>query len=398
MRLRLRLPEVRPDEYNVSLSCPYGCGGRYFALHQHCAKELSDPSCQRVEVRRYKCVRCGRSFRVHPTGVGRHHRSQRLRGIGVMLYVLGLSYGGVADALAAFGWAGSKSSVYRDVQAAGEAVTRVRQRQPMRQVKVVSADATYVVCHGQQVTVAVALDALAGDVLDIELVDSESADALRTFLTQLQAEYGMEVLLSDDQDSYKTLADELGVDHSICRAHVNRNVARIVAELAEEALRDRTAPPPGVPSDREQVLADLEYLQQLIALRPPDGAAQLSGFLRRYQAAPPPAKGQKASLWYRLRLAILRWSNQWQRLTYDIQWNRRHAQPAQPANSTSASVIQRLDGTNNVAERAIGCWIKDRYRTMRTFKRTASVRNVAQLIPFLAATPNRPSLAALLVA
>ncbi len=129
-----------------------------------------------------------------------------------MLYVLGLSYGGVADALAAFGWAGSKSSVYRDVQAAGEAVTRVRQRQPRREVKVVSADATYVVCHGQQVTVAVALDALAGDVLDIELVDSESADALRTFLTQLQEEYGMEVLVSDDQDSYKTLADELGVD------------------------------------------------------------------------------------------------------------------------------------------------------------------------------------------
>ncbi len=168
---------------------------------------------------------------------------------------------------------------------------------------------------------------LSGDVLDIELVDSESADAMRAFLTQLQEEYGMEVLPSDDQDSYKTLTDELGLAHSICRVHVNRNVARIVAELAEEALRSSTPPPPGVQSDLEQVLADLEYLQQLIALRPPDGAAQLSAFLRRYQAAPPPAKSQKASLWYRLRLAILRWSNQWQRLTYDIQWNRRHAQP-----------------------------------------------------------------------
>ena len=401
MRLGLRLPEVRPDEYTVPMTCPYGCGGRYFALHQQCQKELSDPNHATVQIRRYKCVRCGRSFRVHPTGVGRQHRSQRLRGIGVMLYVLGLSYGGVADALAAFGWAGSKSSVYRDVQAAGEAVTRVRQRQPRREVKVVSADATYVVCRGQQVTVAVALDALAGDVLDIELVDSESADTLRAFLTQLQEQYGMEVLLSDDQDSYKTLADELGVEHSICRAHVNRNVARLVAELAEEALRGRTVPPPGVQSDLEQVLADLEYLQQLIALRPPDGAAQLSGFLRRYQAAPPPRKGEKASLWYRLRMAILRWSNQWPRLTYDILWNRRHpqpTQPAQPANATNAPAAQRLDGTNNVAERAIGCWIKDRYRTMRTFKRTASVRNLAQLIPLLAATPNQPTLATLLVA
>jgi transposase-like protein len=295
----------------------------------------------------------------------------------------------VADALAAFGWAGSKSSVYRDVQATGEAVARLRRLQPARQVKVVSADATYGVCRGQQVTIAVAVDAAAGDVLDIDLVDSESADALRPFLTQLQAEYGIEVLVSDDQDSYKTLTDELGVAHSVCRAHVNRNVARIVAELAEEALRARTPPPPGVQSDLDQVLADLEYLQQLIALRPPDGAAQLSGFLRRYQAAPPPAKGHKASLWYRLRLAILRWSNQWHRLTFDQQWNRRHA---------NTPAARRMDGTNNVAERAIGCWIKERYRTMRTFKRTASVRNLAQLIPFLAANPDQPTFAALLAA
>ena len=212
-------------------------------------------------------------------------------------------------------------------------------------------------------TISVAVDAAGGDVLDVELVDSEAAAARRPFLTQLKAEYGMEVLVSDDQDSYRTLTDELGVAHSICRAHVNRNVARIVAEL--------------------------EYLQELIALRLHDGAAQLNGFLRRYQAAPPPAKGQKASLWYRLRLAILHWSNQWQRLTSDLQWNHRHA---------NTPTAPRLDGTNNVAERAIGCWIKDRYRTMRTFKRTASVRNLAQLIPFLAATHSQPSLAALLAA
>jgi hypothetical protein len=114
-----------------------------------------------------------------------------------MLYVLGLSYGAVAVALAAFGWAGSKSSIYRDVQAAGEAVARLRHLQPARQVKLVSADATSVVCRGQHVTIAVALDAATGDVLDVELVDSEPADGWRAFLAQLQAEYGMEVLVSD---------------------------------------------------------------------------------------------------------------------------------------------------------------------------------------------------------
>lgn len=384
MRLRLRLPEVRPDDYRVPQVCPYGCGGRVFALHQRWPKRVADSVYAEVIVRRYKCVCCGRSFRVHPVGINADHRSQRLRGIGVMLYVLGLSYGGVADALAALGWAGSKSSVYRDVQAAGEAVEHLRRRHSVRQVRVASADATYVVCQGQEVTIAVALDALAGDVLEVELVDSESAEALRPFLTQLHAEFGFEALLTDDQDSYKTLADELGLEHGICRTHVNRNVAQLVAELAQRALQQPPPVPPGVQSDAERLLADLEYVQQLMALRPPDGASQLAQMLRRYQAAPSPPKGEKATLWYRWRMALVRWWNNWPRLTFDQRWNRQQG--------------TQLDGTNNVAERAIGSWIKERYRTMRTYKRRTSVLNLARLIPDLAAHPDQPRLAQLFAA
>ena len=38
-----------------------------------------------------------------------------------------------------------------------------------------------------------------------------------------------------------------------------------------------------------------------------------------------------------------------------------------------------LDGTNNTSERVIGWWIKERYRTMRGYKRGESVRNVVTL-------------------
>jgi transposase-like protein len=330
---------------------------RYFALHEQRRKALADPN----------------------------YRSQRLRGIGVLLYVMGLSYGRVMDVLAAFGWRGSKSSIYRDVQAAGEAVTCVRRQESARPVQVISADATYVRCCGQEVTVAVAIDALAGDVLEVELVDGESADALRDFFKRLQQEYGLEVLVSDDQDSYKVLADEMGIGHAICRAHVNRNVAQLIGQLSEQALELASPPPPGVMRSQDELLADLEYCQLLIALRPSDGAAQLAQLHRYYQAAAPPAKGEKATLWYRFRLALLRWWNNWHRLTFDQRWNPHHAS-------------QQLDGTNNVAERAIGCYIKERYRTMRTYKRVASVRNLAQLIPFLAARPDQPALTQLLVA
>jgi transposase-like protein len=328
-------------------------------------------------------VACEHTFRVYPTGVTHALRSQQLRGVGVLLYVLGLSYGGVVDALHALGWRGSRSSVYRDVQTAGAAVERLRAAGVNRRVRVLSADATYVRCQGQEVTIAVAVDALAGDVLDVELVDSESVAALQPWLEQLTAALGVEVLLSDDQDSYKIVADELGVEHALCRHHVNQNVAALVAELSEQAQHAPASVPPGIDSSPERLLDDLDYVQLLMALRPPDGATQLMTLLRRYQAAPSPGKGERATLWYRFRLALTRYQANWRRLTHDQRWNARHPD-------------QRLDGTNNVAERAIGWLIKERYRTMRTFKRRLSVRHLAQLLPCLAAHPNEPILAALL--
>jgi transposase-like protein len=385
MRLQIRLPEVKPDEYVVPKACPYAeCDGRYFAVHQqHCVKALSDQRYQAVNVKRYQCLRCRRRFRVYPTGVSAQQRSQ---GIGILLYGLGLSYGGVAAALAALGAQraprGSKSSIYRDVQAAGAWVLAMRRQQPRRCVRVLSADATYVRCRGQEVTVAVALDALAGEVIEVELLERESAQALQPWLNQLCQRFEVEVLLSDDQDSYKSVADELGVAHGICRRHVNQNVAKLVGEIAEQVLRQAPSVPAGVQSDPQQLLADLETAQLIVALRPADGAAQLARLLQRYQKAPPPAKGHTATVWYRFRLALLRWWNHWARLTLDQRWNRTHDQP--------------LDGTNNVAERAIGWWIKQRYRTRRGYKRKASVRNVSNLTTYLAAHPDQPLLAPLL--
>ena len=82
----------------------------------------------------------------------------------------------------------------------------------------------------------VAVDALERDVIDAEFADGESADSLRPFLKQLTEEIDVEVLMSDDHDSYNMLADELGLEHSICRAYVNTNVAKPVGDLAAEAL------------------------------------------------------------------------------------------------------------------------------------------------------------------
>jgi hypothetical protein len=67
-----------------------------------------------------------------------------------------------------------------------------------------------------------------------------------------------------------------------------------------------------------------------------------------------------------LRLLFLdRW-NLWPRLTKYRIWQG-------PGGET-------LDGTNNGSERAIGWWIKERYRTMRGYKRRKSAVNVSRLL------------------
>ena len=72
--------------------------------------------------------------------------------------------------------------------------------------------------------------------------------------------------------------------------------------------------------------------------------------------AHPVGKGERASLAYRLRRFFLDRSKLWSRLTGYRQWNECHKDH------------ERLDGTNNACERAIGWWIKERYRSMRGYK------------------------------
>ena len=52
---------------------------------------------------RYECLRCSRTFRVYPQGVTKDHISRRVKGLGILLCLLGLSYGAVSLALDALG-------------------------------------------------------------------------------------------------------------------------------------------------------------------------------------------------------------------------------------------------------------------------------------------------------
>ena len=372
MRLTLVLPPVQPEFYPEVAGCPYaGCGGSHFQHWQAVPKPLRDTQVREVIALRYRCGRCGRTFRLYPAGVSHDQTSARLKGVAVMFYVLGMSYGAVATALTALGWPLSKVAVYYAVQEAGAAVAGLR-REAVRhgggRVVGLGADLTSVRCAGQWLTVGVSVDAVHGTVLSLDILPNGEAATLAAWIDELATVLGAEILVSDDADGFKTAADASGLLQQVCKSHVRRHTEAWVAAITPALAGDAATALAVLGVTPAQARADCQELLRLMIERQPtpEASATLAAIHRRYLGAAKPRAGESMSLAYRLRLFSLdRW-NLWPRLTRYRTWEG-------PAGET-------LDGTNNACERAIGWWVKERYRTMRGYKRPESVLHVSRLI------------------
>jgi transposase-like protein len=381
MHLSVRLPKLDPTSIQPPTSCPLKnrttrrrCIGKHFKLHQvHAVKPLRDLKHTQVPCQRYRCLKCQRTFRVYPQGISRDQFSAPLKALTVLLYVLGLSYQGVTDLCESLLHPVSKTAVYHHVQAAGQRVQRLRQQwlaQQRGKIKVLGLDFTHVKVSGSDAIVAVATAILTGEPLTFDIIDAEGSVRIERWIRDLANEIGAEIVVTDDADALKSVADALGCRHQICRAHVNRNVHDLVAQLGTKALEH----PDRVPGELggltvDQFREDLLDLEWILKSLPHDGQAQLDALAARYQMAPPPPQDHRASMWYRMRLFTLDWSENFKRLAWYLSW--RGDQNA------------KLDGTNNVTEQIIGQCVKERYRTMRSYKRKASILNVSSLIGWL---------------
>ena len=158
----------------------------------------------------------------------------------ILLYVLGLSYGAVADFLEAMGVGIGKTTVYDNVQAAGIA-SRQRQKQEREtgHVKVIGSDGTYVKIKGQKVGIQVIVGDSGQDLLGLELTVSENSAEVVALIEDIARSVEAEVLVSDDLGSYQQVADGVGLDHQICRTHVRRNVDDLADELFQQ-LKKKT--------------------------------------------------------------------------------------------------------------------------------------------------------------
>jgi hypothetical protein len=239
--------------------------------------------------------------------------------------------------------------------------------------------------RGKDKVVIQTIDVLAGRTLEVEVLPGEDERTIVRYISRMAKLTGAEVLVTDDADAFKTAADAVGVKHQICQQHVVPNTLRLVAEIASDLLSWPEPRAGGKPGDlsAEQGLEDLARLETIILARTPSSQAELEAMQQRYQKAPPPDRGKKADSFYRMRLLTMDLAEDWSRLTLNDTWRERDGRRFLPT-------------TNNASEQRIGHNIKERYRTMRGYKCTASLRYVPALTATLREANDPRVLASLL--
>ena len=262
-----------------------------------------------------------------------------------------------------------KTSVYRAVQAAAKKVPGMKQEKLLDGYRTgaVGADVTSVRCKGKWLPLGISVDVVNGLTLSIDALPGEEAEELKAWLEPILNAVDADVRVSDDAEAFKKVSDQTGRAHQVCKSHVGRNSDALVDELCALIGAGQDHSLDSLPVSPEQALTDLTKLKELIHSRQPEQQAQLEQMYQRYANARKPAKGKRFDIAYRMRNLFLdRW-NLWPRLTFYRTWKDEFGHLL-------------LDGTNNDCERSIGWWVKERYRTMRGYKREQSALHVSRLI------------------
>ena len=335
--ITLQVPKVKSYCDERPTQCPY-CPGKIFQRWGGVVKAVRDPHLTEGWVYRYRCCGCRRTFRHYPEGVDQADQTERLRILAAIGWSLGLSYRGLVVFLSLLGVILERMSGWRDVQAQAEGV---RQQRLWGKVRVLGVDGAYVRGWGKTQPVLIAVDLGNGQPVAVGYVDERNPQAVKRFLEPLMQRLGVSVVVTDDLESYKKAAEDLGLEQQICQFHVRRWVGRTLRELAD------TIPPEwlGVVEEVGQILADL----------PRDGDRRLLELWRQIPASRVGRVDQSLSPLERLRLLLVRLAQDWDKYRV-FEWDK------------------QVPWTNNTTEQVIGR-MKMRARTVRGYKNWPGMHN-----------------------
>ena len=326
--VRYLFPSVG-TEVRLERQCPH-CHRVGARIHSgRSERAISDIHCRSITQQRLRCPFCGTTWTVRAAGVSSGcQRSDRLKAMGVFLYMLGLSYRSVAGFLGSLEWKGSKSAVERDVAQAGAQAQRLHTEAPRVRVRVLGVDGTGAKRAGVEAGMLFFVDVERQRLVSVEPIQETDTQKVRQHVQRVMALVGAEQLRTDELSVYEhTVAEE---KHTICLAHWLKSKCKRASDLAR---RFRA----------EGMLYEAETMLELQALlhqhgRSPQVPEEIERLVRRFLNC------RKGLLWKANQL-LQHIERTWSSVSRDP-----------------------LDPTNNATERIIGLTYKIRAKTMRGFK------------------------------
>jgi len=293
-------------------------------------RRIRDIPVHAIPQRRMRCPWCRTTWTLRAAGVrAGYQRSRRVVGLGVLLYGLGLSYRGVEKVLSALGCRGGKSSVERDVRAAGVRARQWHGQAPRIRPRVLGVDGTGAAMAGQdRGMLFFAGIGSGGGLIAVEPVHEEETQKVREPVARVMAEVGAEELRTDEHSVYEGIVPE--GPHRLCLTHWRKSKGKRAYDLQREAQ-----------SQGDTLAADtMRELLELLRKKPraPTVPEALSRLVRRYIYA-------RKGLPWKVNQLLQHVERTWEKVSDD---------PADP--------------TNNATERLIGLTFKIRSKTMRGFK------------------------------
>ena len=343
MLLNITLPEpgaTAPRRYHCER-----CNG---TTHSHATnnhRQIADTRLSEIQQRRFKCTRCGKTFPSYPEGISRGaQRTNRVKALGVLFYVLGLSYRQAASVVKALAQKTCPSTLYNDVQRAGACAEELHCRAEGK-VRIIGVDGTGQQMKGSNRGVVFAVDHDEQLLLQVEVMEETDERRIRRFLKKLSKEYGMKILVTDEHRSYQGGAKGLDLEHRFCETHWKKAKVKRARGLRERAKR----------RGWRRATDDLEELARKVRNWPDGNEEDIKKLWEGYVKYRAPSPGKRWSFGYEIRL-----------LMQDVleNWN-------------------RVGPTNNATERLIGLLLKMRSKVMRGFVKPENIKKFVYLSGFL---------------
>ena len=332
--VRYILPSVG-ESVKLERHCPYckrRCGVVHSGLHR---RQIHDPKVSSIPQQRMKCPRCGTTWTLRASGVkSGFHRSDRTAALGVLGYMLGMSYRSTAMFLCALGCQSSKSGIERDVAQVGGKATALHKAALKRiRIKVLGVDGTGAAMAGDDKGLLFLVDVGNQRLIGVEMVDESHADEVRNIVRDAMEQVGATELRTDEHNSYEGIVPEDW--HRLCYTHWRRSKGKRAHDLLRQALEE----------DRPLEVKSLEELLALLRKKPrsPTVPEELSRLVRSYIYA-------RKGLPWKINQLLQHIERTWEKVSDDP-----------------------LDATNNVTERIIGLTYKIRAKTTRGFKAETKV-------------------------